>query len=250
MDFWVCRKCGTPNHPSGTICRGALSIDRPRWVRTVHPLLSDGPGAYPRQYRTVKMTRAYRFKKGRPHELEQEPRSRSMNLADGIFQPYVSAGEGMGQWVVLCDGTRATTYGGIFLERGDYRPNGRATAIFRALTRDEGVQDYYEGRTDQQITTAIRDELEADSDVLLDKLRVFYDRWVALWHTAGYFKHRGEEDAQKRVESEANAIIGALRTWIQQSLERPQPPLGTLGASGDLRRLQPPLGPLGHLEPP
>eukprot|EP00959_Pyramimonas_sp_CCMP1952_P306715 6418947-Pyramimonas_sp.AAC.1 len=31
MDFWVCRKCGTPNHPSGTICRVALSIDRPRW---------------------------------------------------------------------------------------------------------------------------------------------------------------------------------------------------------------------------
>ena len=33
LDYWVCKFCFYPNHPSSPLCRGALDIRYARWVR-------------------------------------------------------------------------------------------------------------------------------------------------------------------------------------------------------------------------
>ena len=145
------------------------------------------------------------------------------NLAHGDFDPFVYEGAGVGQWVVLCDGTAATTYGGRFMDPNDQRDTTRATAIFAAITRaeDEGT-DYYLDRTDQQIAQAVRDELRVDTDLIADRALILYKRWVQLWHTAGIFLKDRRDDSRRRVEAEANSIYATLKRWVQQGQDRPE----------------------------
>ncbi|CAK0866402.1 unnamed protein product [Prorocentrum cordatum] len=210
LDSWARRLCGTPNHPTATKCRGALTITRDRWGRDVWGILHNDARYASPEYQSIKLTAAWRFRDGRANEEEGEARFRETNLADSIFSPFTWDGAGLGQWVVLCEGTAEKSFGGKFMENDDHRGTTRTMAIFAALARAEGGQNYYESRTDQQIARAVRDEMQADADLFADRATIFHGRWISLWHTAGVFRQEGREHDQRRAEAEANATYSTV----------------------------------------
>ena len=128
LDFWVCRVCGTPNHPSARQCRGALTIPYPRWKDEVKPLL-DRAASFG-EVETFKFTAAHRFNEGSVHESDGTPRFDDGEFTDSFFQPFTGT---IGHWVVLCDGHVDDTYGGRFLETGDHRGLTRMMSVFASI---------------------------------------------------------------------------------------------------------------------
>ena len=131
---------------------------------------------------------------------------------------YLPIMKGDGHWVVACDGTVDTTYGGELLDTRDRAGLTQTSAFFASVfAQDEESRGALKEYLDVETIQILLEEMSSEDGVVADRMRMGQQRWEDLHRAAG-----SQGDGQKQFYTvQANALRSDMKEWINQAEDSP-----------------------------
>ena len=189
VDYWICRRCAYPNHPDSSACRGYVDLPTARWSQEIrHGMENFARMGEPQLRRQdIRVSNASSYPRGRPVDA---PRFDVVKWGN----PYLPIMQKDGHWVIPCDGTLDTTYGGELLDTSGGGGLTKTSSFFASVfAQDSESREALKDYVDADVIRIVIDAMASETGVVADRLMIAQRRWENLLLAAG-----SAEGTQKR----------------------------------------------------
>ena len=208
---WVCRRCGYPNPPNQSHCRGYLDSPRERLEDAVPPWYTseNARGALEESgdTRTIPLSNAVQYGRGTDRLME---RWKAVRADSARFFPLCGIEEGY--FVVPCTGTHTQDYGGELVPLPDSISGigPRESIILATFCGDDTDRSQMETQVDADILRFVQDQLGTGGSICSDRLRHLYAEWCEKLRD------------QTLERNNSTPLEYQLREWVNRYWNRPE----------------------------